>query len=172
MLPDELYCEAVDKDIEQKIEEAAALYVALLATNAAPLEAYINLAVLYWQCIDYGFLSFHHLSDAFLESAYYEPVLDEAEKRFGFQPEIAFWRLYCERMYGGIGPFVEQCLDLVKAPGCTLVPYFYLFVMAKGQEYHAEVRCLLGECKQCPTTKNRYIISMIGSTIKSYKIKL
>jgi len=166
MPSDELYCEAVIKDMEQEIEKAAALYEAVLATDTAPLDAYLNLAFLYWQCIDYGFLCFHHLSDDFLQTAYWEPALDEAEQRFGSLPEIEFLRLYFLRIYGGGEDFVERCLELVHTPGSSLVPFFYLFVMSRGKEYQTEVDCLLEQCKQCPTTKNRYIISSIEGTIQ------
>ena len=74
--------------------------------------------------------------------------------------------------------FKEECEKLITSSSCdSLVPYFYLYgfvnavdfreyrsLLLDGLEFEAQANLLLAQCKGLPTTKNRYIISVIEST--------
>lgn len=151
-------------DVDERVLEAASLYEVVLRSDVAPLDAYLNLAFLYWQCSDLGFAGAHHISDEFLVHAghRYDPILVEADRRFGWQPEIEFWQLYFQWYWTGVG-FVSRCAELVLHDSKPTVPFFYLFVESHGDSYRAEAVALLLTCQQCPTAKNRYITSILHS---------
>jgi hypothetical protein len=142
---------------------AAEAYEALLAQGNAPLDAYLNLAVLYWQCAEPGFLASTNLDLEVVKRAAdrYGEVLDEARRRFPENPEVQFWKLYFDQITLGEPPFEEQCKRLVEQSTCSLVPYFYLFSASQGQLYQEQAAKLLDICRAMPTLKNRYIISVI-----------
>ncbi|MBI4640130.1 MAG: hypothetical protein HY731_05520 [Candidatus Tectomicrobia bacterium] len=165
--------EAIQKDVEGKVVEAANLYEEILKAGDAPLEVYLNLAVLYWEMTDYGVNAGLGLSLEFIQRAgkRYREVLRKAQEQFSMNPEILFWLLYCDFITLGEAPFVKQCEQLVKEPHCSLVPYFYLYMAYNGRKYHQEAMKLLDHCQRRPTTKNCYISSVIQSTIHRYANK-
>ena len=172
-----VFSDAVQQDIAGNIPIAASLYEQVIHGEDVTLDAYLNLSVLYWQCIEPGFLvagqRVEH--DLFMYAAKrYTTVLHEAEKKFGFIPEIEFWRLYFGFITLGEPPFDEECKIIVTKPGSTLVPYFYLYSVVSEQQYSQPSIELLTLCNALPTTKNRYIVSVIeavasyaNTTIKS-----
>jgi len=165
---------AVDADVAERFITATALYEETIRREGTPLDAYINLAVLYWQCTEYGFNAGHRLPLDFIRLAgnRYSAVLDAAEMKFGYSPEIGFWRLYFDYITLGEPEFDEKCKALVAEPGCTLVPYFYLYAEwnEEGRIYRKEAHQLLAECKSCLTTKNRYIISVLESAASTLAV--
>ena len=160
------FSDALQQDIAGNISDAASLYEQSIHGEDVPLDAYLNLAVLYWECTDPGFNTGRQLPhDLFLRAPErYETVLLAAEQRLGYAPEIKFWKLYFEFTSQGEPPFVEECRILVAEPDSTLVPYFYLYSASNGQQYWQQASQLLALCKALPTTKNRYIISIIEAT--------
>ncbi len=165
--------DAIYEDIKGDFVKAADCYEQLVQAECAPLEAYLNLAVLYWQCTDYGFNAGHKLDVDFIHKAgeRYQTLLQEANQCFPYQPEIRFWMLYCDYITLGEPPFTEDCKRLVDTVSKPLVPYFYLYSSYSGHEYEKEANDLLNECLKYPTVKNRYIISVIQSVASRAKIK-
>ena len=151
--------EAITFDINQQYEEAAEAYEAMLNTSDASADVYINLACLYWVCVDPGTIVskrlFTHASDRMYE------VLDEAQAKFGELPEIVFWRLYFNFTILGDPPFPDRALELAQQPDATLVPYFHVYDQTKDPEYRPQVEQLLKATKELPTAKNRYIASIL-----------
>lgn len=160
---------AFQLDLDRKIEEAAAAYEEVIQQGDAPVDAFINLACIYWETTDFGFNTGHNLSHAFFMKAgerVYK-VLDEAQARFGELPEITFWRWYFDFTYmGESAPPLDKCLELLKHPEANLVPYFYLYSQDRKPEYLAPLQALYNEVLPQKTIKNRYIISIIDSMLR------
>jgi len=157
-----LFLAALEKDIYEDILGAAEAYEKAIKEDGA-VDVYINLAFLYWQSTEYGFNAFHHLPLDFIKLAgeRYPKVLKQAETRFPGSPEIKFWKLYFDYISLGREEFTEECERLVVQQNGSLVPYFYLYSMSGGQRFKDEAMALLKICKSLPTTKNRYIASVI-----------
>ena len=161
------YHEAIHLDIAEQIVPATVAYEAAIQAGDAPLDAYLNLAVLYWSCWDYGFVSGHHLDLSFRDYAAgrYEAILEQALERYPAYPESRFWQLYCRWVYIDDDPHIAEIKELVKDPYCSLVPYFHLFLQEPSEVYRAKVRALALDIAPCRTEKNRYVLSMIESDL-------
>ena len=163
------YKEALRWDITANADHPASLYDAasayeeVIQEEDAPLDAFVNLAVLYWNCLDPGFNAGWQLSNAFIRLAgeRYKTVLYAAEERFGYKRETEFWKLYFDYVTLGEPEFNSQCEALVAEPMDSLVPYFYLYSRPNGQVHWQQALELLGSCKLVLTIKNRYIISVM-----------
>ena len=66
--------DAVHEDMNGDFGGAATCYEQAIQAGNAPFEAYLNLAVLYWQCTDYGFNATHMLSSHAKEIRYFVPT--------------------------------------------------------------------------------------------------
>jgi hypothetical protein len=150
-------------DESDKPLEAADAYEALLRTEAATLDDYLNLAAVYSESHDFGYIAHHELPREFIARAgrRFSEVLEEAEKRFGQHSEINFWRLYHEYVHGGGEPFVDECRRLTK-PEESLVPYFYLFLATDRQLYRAEAERLFRAIQGGRSTRERHIRSILA----------
>ena len=103
--------EAMTLDAQDLPLEAARAYEEAIASSDADFDTFINLAVLYFVCVDGGYAAHHGLSQEFVDHAWeraYE-LLDEAESKFGKQTEIAFWRHYFRFVVLGEAPFIKTC---------------------------------------------------------------
>ena len=157
--------EALVLDIAQKVEQAASVYEEVIHLPDAPLDAYINLACLYWSSTDPGQRFTHNFF--YLAGTRMWVVLDEAESKYSTYPEIKFWRLYFQFTTLGEQPFVEQCLEFVKQPNCTLVPYFHIYSQTKEEQYSPKAKLLYQEVLVHRTAKNRYITSVLENYLES-----
>jgi hypothetical protein len=160
--------EAISLDIAQQIEEAANAYESLLPIPDTPIDAFLNLSVLYWQSTEYGFNVGHRLSLDFIHRAAerYKPVLDEAEVRSGQLPEITFWRRYFNYIDLGDPLTVAECLELLEEPDTNKVIYLFVYPQTGNPQYLPQVRQLLLEAEQQPTTRNHYISSVLRSALQ------
>jgi hypothetical protein len=148
--------------------QAADQYEELILREDGTLEDYLNLAVLYWQSAEPGFLSSSRADIDFIKRAgrRYREVLDAAEKTFPGSPEIDFWRRYCDLIFLG-EPFpLPECTKLLGGSTSTLVPWFFVYSSSGGKEGEKQARDLLALCSADPTLRNRYIISVIESISK------
>jgi len=143
--------------------EAADAYEALLSTEAATLEDYLNLAALYSESHDFGYMAHHGLSKEFVVRAgrRFSEVLAEAENRFGQHSEMSFWRRYHQYVHGGGEPFVDEC-RLLARPEESLVPFLYLFVATDRQLYRAEAERLFRAIRGGRSTRERHIRSLLA----------
>src|SRR5690606_986033 len=147
---------AVQMDIDQKLEAAANAYEEIIKEADAPLDSFINLACLYWVSSQPGSSARGEFYTRAGEQLY--AVLDEAQERFGKQPEIVFWRLYFNQITLGEPTFLDQALDLVDQPNSSPIVYFYIY--AEGNDdYIPFVRRLYEDAQALKTTKNRYSLS-------------
>jgi hypothetical protein len=144
---------------------AAEAHEEAIQNQDADLETYLNLAVVYFSCGDFGYASFHHLTDEFLIKAgqRYNEVLDEATARFGYNAEVGFWRLYF-KWYWTNDPIIDKCREIVESSN-TLVPYFHLYAVTDDEQYYPYVVELLETVKDKTTRRKRYIWSIIDSSL-------
>ena len=145
-----------------KISAAANAYEDVLKQQELILDAYLNLGFLYWQSTEFGFHASIGLDLGFVKFAEerYPQILQAVEHNFPENPEVQFWKLYFGFVMGD-PPFVDRCKMLVGRPGCSLVPFFFLYSQADGHHYGDEAMKLLEQCQKVPTLKNCYIKSVI-----------
>jgi hypothetical protein len=154
--------EALRLDAQDVPVRAIAAYERYLAESPRDLDAYINLAVLYFECSDPGFAAAHEIPHAVLAASTEkaEALLNTAEERFGWRAEIEFWRKYVRFVALGDPPFYERAVELATA-GESLVPYLHL---AGHGPYQEEARALLNAVASGRSTKDRYIRSVLESS--------
>ncbi len=161
---------AVMLDAQDLPLEATRAYEEVIADCDADFETFMNLAVLYFVCVDGGYATHHHLTPEFINYAWdraYE-VLDEAESRFGPQSEGVFWRHYFRFVVLGEAPFIQTC-EYLLASGPSLVPSFYLFTSPGGEPYRPQALALFEQVKAGTTARQRYIRSMLEKRLKGVK---
>ena len=87
---------ALEYDRNSEPLKAALTYKEIVQLNESNLEIFLNLAVIYFLMMDYGFAEYHKISDDYLEKAeesFYK-ILKLAERKFGRNSEIEFWKYY------------------------------------------------------------------------------
>lgn len=153
---------ALSFDVQVNPLEAAWAYEIAIKEKDADLELFLNLAVLYFECVDFGYAAYHHLSENFAAAAGDRAfdILSEAEERFGKHSEIDFWRLYFSLIYLGDKPSNDAWKELA-SKGDSLVPYLYLFASSGKVKYQEEAYKLLESVKDGATERKRYIKSIL-----------
>jgi hypothetical protein len=152
---------------------ATEAYEEAILSPHADLETYLNLAVLYFCCWDFGYLSHHHLTDEFVAKTWDRPneLLNEATTRFGNNAEIEFWRIYFPWFWVKEPLIVDECKKIVESSD-TLIPYFYLYSVTSDEQYYPYVVRLLETVKDRTTEKKRFIWSIIDSSLTSREWRL
>jgi len=150
---------ALELDIAQQIEPAVLAYEQVIASDAAPLDAYLNLIFLYWESTHNGFASGHHLSLAysFHAASRIPELLNSAAQRFDRALEMTFWRGYFKWRDWNEPLAVEDCLRIAEDSQGTTAAYLYVYTMTNDPLYLPQLRQLRNEAKRLRTTKNRYI---------------
>lgn len=153
-------------DAAEKPVEAARAYEDVLSKGDRNVETYLNLAVLYFQCTDFGYMSHHGLSEEFCQKASKRAreLLDEAEDRFGSQNELSFWRYYFD--YAELGePADPSRVEELLQEGPSRVPVFHLLMLQGEGPYIAEGEALLREMSPPQTERERYVVSVLRSVL-------
>lgn len=153
---------ALTFDAQVRPVEAAWAYEIATTAPDAELELFLNLAVLYFECVDSGYATHHRLLEDFVSGAWTRAfeTLQVAENRFGSQTEIEFWRLYFSFIYSDEEPIDDACRKLVDRKD-SLVPYLYLFTSSGKKKYLEEAGELLQIVKDGDTERKRYIKSVL-----------
>jgi hypothetical protein len=157
---------ALKLDAEDKPIEAVKAYEEAIKEPGADLDIYLNLAVLYFVCTDFGYAAHHHLPDELFDKAWERMIslLDEAESRFDKNDEVDFWRRYFR--YIGLGND-ESVMEREPLKSSTsLIPYFYLFKSGNGDEYRSEAEKLYELVADETSAKKRYIKSILESNVE------
>lgn len=149
-------------DSQDRPLEAVWAYELLLQESEASLETFLNLAVLYFVCTDFGYSAHHHLQPEFSSKAYERSlhILDLAEEKFGGHAEITFWKLYFNYVVLGAPPFREECERLVTSNE-SLIPYFYLYAYVDSDMYKMQANQLLKKVQAGQTARERYVKSVL-----------
>ena len=160
---------AKEFDSRERPVEAAASYEEAITATEADIEVYLNLVVLYLVCLDFGYSSYHRLTNEFIKraSSRIPALLAEAERRFGASNEIQFWRYYASYLRGS-EPEFQRCLQLAKV-GPSRVPYFHVFALPEGSSYEPQAKELLSVVAGGKTEKERYIRSVLQSALNMRK---
>jgi hypothetical protein len=147
----------LDEEPNNVVEAAWAYELAIQEPNA-PLIQFLNLAVLYVQCDDFGFASTLKISRVFFDQAYYRAVevLDVAERYHGPQTEIDFWRLFIRQRIR-FEDIPDEAYLVLAEKGDSLLPYLALFANSNGRAYHDQVAQLFSESNLGKTTRLRFI---------------
>lgn len=149
---------------DAQISPVEAVWAYEVAVNEpdVELEVFLNLAVLYFECGDYGYAAHHHLSGDFVSAAWNRAfeILDKAKERFGEQTEVDFWRLYFPYIYSEEEPIDNACLTLTQRNN-SLVPYLYLFTASGKKQYLTQAQELLELVRDGTTARKRYIKSVM-----------
>jgi len=157
---------ALEYDRNNKPLKAALTYEEIVQLNESNLEIFLNLAVIYFLMMDYGFAEYHKISDEYLEKAeenFYK-ILKLAEKKFGRKSEIEFWKYYYKYIVIGEDISTKVFEDIAKS-GDSLIPFFHLFVLEKGSRYRKEATQLYEKIKLGRTARERYIKSVLETFI-------
>jgi hypothetical protein len=149
---------------DMPVEAAAAYERAYEAEREAlTLGDYVEAAVLYFVCTDFGYSSSKNLSAPFAGSAYANAKswLERAVRAFGSHPETEFWRLYVDFAVLGEPAFLDECRKLTEQ-GRTLTPFFYLYSSTRDEVYSAQAEELYRRTRAGRTAKERYINSILA----------
>ena len=154
-------------DLSGDFQGAADAYEEFLEVDRGFVEPYVNLAVLYWVCLDPGMSGVSQFESGFLERAgkRYVELIECAGKRFSEDGEPEFWELYTSHITLGEPGFVEECKSIVSRCA-SIVPYFYLLSATSDVRYIKPARRLLEKCERLPSAKNRYILSVLRATFQ------
>ncbi len=155
--------EALEADRAGDLVGAARLYEEVLAESAAPpVEAFVNLAVLYWQSTDPGLAGAKKLSPDFFATAgrRFPELLAEAQRRFPTSTEPRFWSRYIAWADLGESFGSEECRELLYEDPSSLVPAMQIFAGSQGKEAEPEARELLHRAEAEGTTRARYVASV------------
>jgi hypothetical protein len=165
------YERAIQFESEDRLVEAAAEYEKLISDGKYSIELCINLAVLYFVCLDGGYAAYHNFTREFLDNSFERAgqVLDLAESRFGKQDEIEFWRRYLRiRVLGEPETSMDENQFIHSK---SLIPFFYLFISCGGESYQSQASELYTAVSKGLTAKERYIKSTLDSNIIPAKYK-
>jgi hypothetical protein len=159
---------ALTADENGWFQQAAAGYEAALLSDPADLEATVNLAVLYWQAARDGSCAHGWLPAEFRAHASRRlpELLESASQRFAGSAELRFWKKYMAA--AGCGKRLEssECRQLMRERPDYLEPAFVVFAMSAGAEAEPEAMRLLADCSEQPTTRARYVTSIINAALR------
>jgi hypothetical protein len=148
-------------------QQAAAGYEAALLSNPADLEATVNLTVLYWQAAHDGSCASGSVSADFRSHAARRlpELLESASHRFAGSAEVTFWKKYIAAAGSGESLDCGECRQLMREHPDYLEPAFVVFAMSAGEEAEPEAMRLLAGCSEQPTTRARYVTSIINAAL-------
>lgn len=155
---------AISLDLSRRYREAIAEYELALNDATSDVNLYINLSFLYWLSISaFVWADAYGIPLQVRDKAFdrYNEILENAISKFSDCAELFFWRKYFEHRLL-FDPFTEEDVLRILSTyhSCQDVPYFFLYLFDK-EKYVNKRNALLENCKDLPTAKNRYIISII-----------
>ena len=159
--------DAVNADEEGDLIRAAALYEECLP-GGLTLGALLNLAVLYWQATDFGFLSAKNLPKEFVKRAggRIAEVLQVASERFPGAEEVEFWKRYIA--WADLGePFSpDECQALTERRPDYGEPMMYLLPATHTAEYRGKAQAALSAYRGQRTVRASYVTSVLESALQ------
>jgi hypothetical protein len=162
---------ARELSLRGRIVEAGEVYENIIASRR-DLDAYVDLAILYWQATSSGFSTYYRLDEEFVAfaSTRYQVLLHDAAIVHSGRVEPEFWRLYIGVIEYGDPEFIDRCKQFVASEPDCLVPYLHLHVTSESDRYLEKAIELAAECKAAPSVKNNYILSVLGSPAISFPV--
>jgi hypothetical protein len=153
-------------DAEDRPLDAIEAYESAVTDPMADESAFLDLAVLYFECLDFGYASAHKLPASLQEHAYERAmaVLDAAEGRFGKTVELEFWRRYIPFAALGDPPF-DHDARMLFARGARTAS-FYLWSLTDDPKIAEAARAVLAEVAAGRTARERYVRGVLQSKVK------
>lgn len=156
--------EALINELKENYIKAVEIYEkAIEQKTIVDIDSFINLSFIYWSFVDYGFSSYYCISNSLRDfgAIRYSQILKKGIKLYPNSLELHFWSKYYQHRHLGVEFTETNCLKLIENyDNDSLVPYFFLYLF-DNKKYKEQRDKLLLECKNLPTAKNRYIISII-----------
>jgi len=151
---------AVSYDIEMDYITAAEYYERSIETEGYP-DTFLNLSVLYFQFTDFGINAALSLPNEFVKKAFdrFDPVITEGISKFPRNTEMRFWKRYFNRTINSELTEAEV-LEILYQGEFSNAPFFFLYLL-KPNTYSRQRDKLLVECRNLPTAKNKWILSLI-----------
>lgn len=159
---------AIQLDIQRKYIPAMEMYEDSILADEGILDAYINLAFLYWSSGCQLEWSVGVIDKVIRRNGYKLAFikLDLAKEKFD-SSEIFFWELYFKRRTIGEDISENEILHILKKHAFTgYAPYFYLFLLDRVK-YTKEASVLNQECINNPTVKNVEMKSIMEYSFNS-----
>jgi hypothetical protein len=152
---------AIDLDINGHAMEAAAKYEQALDDADVPVEAYLNLAVLYWRCTDIGYSSSRRLPAQFVRHAgrRIDDVLRRAEEKYPDSYAAIGWRKLIHFLDLGDDVVAEHCRQNLHR-NCEPCLLYYTLTEDPIIDV-AELSMLLTRALREPTARSQYIASVV-----------
>lgn len=158
--------EAISRDVRGHYSEAIKHYELELTGNKnASVDAYLNLAFIYWELFIEPPFSFDegvsYRWNVIAEERY--PItLQQGLDKYPQNAELHFWEMYFSHIFLGKDFSKEDCEKIVEkyGDGESIIPYFFLGLFDK-KKYEDKHKQLLRKCEELPTAKNRYIRSIL-----------
>ena len=143
---------------------AITAYEQAIANEDVGFDVFLDLAILYFKCADFGYASAHHLPQEIEEKSHSraKELLREAEHRFGASPEVSFWQRYIDFVVLAEPHFEEEARGIANQGGVDV--YIYLFSTA-GKEYADKARDLLKSVAAGRTARERYIKGVLEGRV-------
>jgi hypothetical protein len=161
--------EALKLESEDKPLEALVKYEMAFSNNEGELKDYINAAVLLFVIQDYGTVFHHKIPQGIVDEAWGKSMnfLENAEKLFGPNPEIDFWKPYFAFALHGEPSFEDEARRMMKKG--TDIPCFHIISDANDLEMLEKCRSLFKEVSSGETAKERYIKSVLEAVFLHLK---
>jgi hypothetical protein len=158
---------ALTADENGWFQQAADGYETALLSDPADLEATVNLVVLYWQAAGGASCASGRVSAEFREHAgrRLPELLAAASQRFAGSAEVRFWQKYIAAAGSGEPLEPTECRQLLRERPDYLEPAFVVFAMSAGAEAEPEAMRLLADYSEQPTTRARYVTSIINAAL-------
>lgn len=161
-------------DSAERPVEAIAAYEVAITDPAADLDTFLDLAVLYFVCNDFGYAAHHSLPDSLTEKTWggIDATLNEAINRFGQHPEIVCWRHFIDFIIGKTERIDRDDCEALLVTGQTLLPYLCLYGSFVGLDpetrshYRAGAEELLEKVSAGRTARQRYVRSVLQSALR------
>jgi len=155
--------QALQKDINQEYVNAIELYEESIKREET-IDAFINLAFLYWQVSsEFAFRDQYGISDKWLSigSDRYNLLLNQSIILFSKNAEPIFWKKYFDHISLGEELTENDVLNILKkCEDGLLVPCFFLYLL-NPRKYNHQIDEIIAKAKEKPTSKYLYILSVL-----------
>lgn len=154
--------EAVEQDTRGNYIRASELYERAIEEDEGP-DAFINLAVLYFQFTDVGINAHLQLPLGFVHRAMsrFDEVVNRGIAKFPDNAELRFWKKYFR--FSSLGDELEEgeVLSILEGDESSLIPYFFLYLL-NPEKYKNQRVEIVADCGKLLTAKNKWILSLIS----------
>lgn len=139
-----------------------------LESSSLSVHDYLDLAVLYLECYDFGFAAYHHLPIDLTGRAGPRAVevLDAAARLYPRNTDVQFWQSYVPwRLWGR--PIDDNAIRALARRGDSLTPYLYLVMVDLHTEDRVQAARLLEAVKGGRSARERFIKSVVASALET-----